>query len=181
MFEIMLDLETMGTGPNAAIAAIGAAAFCPHERRVLGNSFYAPVSLASSVECGGVMDAGTVQWWLQQGPEARALFGKEAGAMQINVALIEFSMWVANVAGTDPQKVKVWGNGADFDNVILGSAYKRQQINQPWGTFNNRCYRTIKSLYPEVKMERSGTHHHARDDAISQAEHLCRILGAMGK
>jgi hypothetical protein len=30
-------------------------------------------------------------------------------------------------------------------------------------------------------MERSGTHHHARDDAISQAEHLCRILGAMGK
>jgi DNA polymerase III epsilon subunit-like protein len=36
MFEIMLDLETMGTSPNAAIVAIGAAAFCPHERRVLG-------------------------------------------------------------------------------------------------------------------------------------------------
>ena len=181
MFEIMLDLETMGTGPNAAIVAIGAAAFCPHERRVLGNSFYMPVSLASSVRDGGVMDAGTVQWWLQQGPEARALFGKESGATQINVALIEFSMWAANVAGTDPKKVKVWGNGADFDNVILASAYKRALLDQPWGTFNNRCYRTIKSLYPEVKMERSGTYHHARDDAISQAEHLCRILGAMGK
>jgi exodeoxyribonuclease VIII len=181
MFEIMLDLETMGTGPNAAIVAIGAAAFCPHDRPVLGDSFYAPVSLASSVECGGVMDASTVQWWLQQGPEARALFGKDAGAMQINVALIEFSMWAANVAGTDPQKVKVWGNGADFDNVILASAYKRAFMDRPWGAFNNRCYRTIKSLYPEVKMERIGTHHHARDDAISQAKHLCRILGAMSK
>jgi len=181
MFEIMLDLETMGTGPNAAIVAIGAAAFCPHERRVLGESFYAPVSLASAVQGGGVMDASTVQWWLQQGPEARALFGKEAEAIQILVSLIEFSMWVANVAGTDPKNVKVWGNGADFDNVILASAYNREQIDPPWGRFNNRCYRTIKSLYPEVKMERSGTHHHARDDAISQAEHLCRILGAMGK
>ena len=78
MFEIMLDLETMGTGPNAAIVAIEAAAFCPHEHRVLGNSFYMPVGLASAVQGGGVMDVGTVQWWLQQGPEARALFGKEA-------------------------------------------------------------------------------------------------------
>ncbi len=26
-FDIMLDLETMGTGPNAAIVAIGAVAF----------------------------------------------------------------------------------------------------------------------------------------------------------
>jgi exodeoxyribonuclease VIII len=181
MFEIMLDLETMGTGPNAAIVAIGAAAFCPHERRVLGESFYMPVALASAVQGGGVMDVGTVQWWLQQGPEARALFGKEAEAMHINEALINFSIWAANVAGTDPKKVKVWGNGADFDNVILSSAYKRAGMIQPWGTFSNRCYRTIKSLYPEVTMERSGTHHHARDDAISQAEHLCRILGAIGK
>jgi exodeoxyribonuclease VIII len=181
MFEIMLDLETMGNGPNAAIVAIGAAAFCPHERRVLGDSFYAPVSLASSVECGGDMDAGTVQWRLQQEHEARSLFSKEADAIPIYAALTEFSMWVANVAGTDPKKVKVWGNGADFDNVILANAYKRALLDQPWGTFNNRCYRTIKSLYPEVKMERSGTHHHARDDAISQAEHLCRILGAIGK
>lgn len=181
MFEIMLDLETMGTGPNAAIVAIGAAAFCPHERRVLGESFYAPVSLASSVQDGGVMDAGTVRWWLQQGTEPRALFAKDASAMHISVALIEFSMWAVNVAGTDPEKINVWGNGADFDNVILSSAYKRAGVQRPWGTFNNRCYRTIKSLYPEVKMERRGTHHHARDDAISQAEHLCRILGAMGK
>ena len=181
MFEIMLDLETMGAGPNAAIVAIGAAAFCPHERRVLGDSFYAPVSLASSVEEGGVMDPGTVQWWLQQSQEAQALFAKDASAKNIRVALIEFSMWAVNVAGTDPKKVKVWGNGADFDNVILSNAYKLAGMIQPWGTFNNRCYRTIKSLYPEVKMERNGTHHHARDDAISQAEHLCRILGAMGK
>ena len=181
MFEIMLDLETMGTGPNAAIVAIGAAAFCPHERRVLGKTFYAPVSLESSVDAGGVMDAGTVQWWLQQGEAARALFEKYAPNMTIDNALYEFSTWAANVSGTDPKKVNIWGNGADFDNVILASAYSRADITQPWGTFNNRCYRTIKSLYPEIKMERNGTHHNARDDAISQAEHLCRILGAMGK
>jgi exodeoxyribonuclease VIII len=122
-----------------------------------------------------------VQWWLQQSTEARALFEKYAPSQSIDNALYEFSTWAANVSGADPKKVNVWGNGADFDNVILSSAYKRAGIIQPWGAFNNRCYRTIKSLYPEIKMERKGTHHNACDDAISQAEHLCRILGAMGK
>jgi len=107
MFEIMLDLETMGTGPNAAIVAIGAAAFCPHERRVLGKTFYAPVSLESSVNGGGVVDAGTVQWWLQQSTEARALFEKYAPSQSIDNALYEFSTWAANVSGADPKKVNV--------------------------------------------------------------------------
>ena len=48
MNDVMLDLETMGTGPDAAIVAIGAIAFDVHTRTI-GPSFYIPVELRSSV------------------------------------------------------------------------------------------------------------------------------------
>jgi hypothetical protein len=35
-------------------------------------------------------------------------------------------------------------------------------------------------MFPNVPMERSGTHHNALDDAISQAKHLIEISKAHG-
>ena len=69
--NVMLDLETMGLGPNAAIIAIGAVMFDP-ETMQLGSEFYRIINLESAVAAGGIMDAGTVMWWLEQGAAARA-------------------------------------------------------------------------------------------------------------
>jgi exodeoxyribonuclease VIII len=46
----------------------------------------------------------------------------------------------------------------------------------PWQFWNSRCYRTVKSLYPDNKLKRSGTYHNAVDDAESQARHLIELL-----
>ena len=62
------------------------------------------------------------------------------------------------------------------DNVILRSAYQRRRIEPPWLWWNDRCYRTVKALHRDVPFERLGTHHKAIDDAISQAQHLIRML-----
>lgn len=60
---------------------------------------------------------------------------------------------------------------------MLASAYRRDGSKTPWRYTNDRCYRTIKSLYPHIPMERTGTHHNAADDAASQAAHLIAIMG----
>jgi hypothetical protein len=73
MRDLMLDLETMGTSPNAAIVAIGAVKFDPGTGE-LGGRFYQVVDLASSVAAGCVIDPDTVLWWMRQSPEARAMF-----------------------------------------------------------------------------------------------------------
>ena len=65
MLDIMLDLETMGTGTQAAIVAIGAVEF-DLEKGILGEEFYRTVDLSSSISCGGIIDADTVLWWMQQ-------------------------------------------------------------------------------------------------------------------
>ena len=74
----MLDLETMGNGPNAAITAIGAVKFDPDKGEIV-ETFYFKVNLESSVKQGGVIDASTVIWWLGQNEEARAEMQKKGG------------------------------------------------------------------------------------------------------
>ncbi len=173
MQNIMLDLETMGTSPNAAIVAIGAVKFDP-DTGELGDKFYMRVSLRSSTRYGGVIDADTVYWWLGQSEEARNELTK-AGGEPLDFATKEFLTF----AGLD-KNLCLWGNGSDFDNAILASAYLSVGWNKPfWNPFNNRCYRTVKNLFPDIKLERTGTHHNSLDDAISQAEHLCRIFKHM--
>lgn len=171
MADVMLDLETMGNGPRAAIVAIGAVVFDPDTAQ-LGQFFYRPVSLESSVRMGGEMDPATVLWWLQQPDAARALFALPC-AQQLPVALQDFSSWLHSVAGDRP---RIWGNGAAFDNVILAQAYRACGLDQPWRFSGDRCYRTVKAMHTNVPMAREGIHHHALDDAISQATHLMAML-----
>lgn len=69
--HLMIDLETMGTKPNAPVVAIGAVFFDPLSGE-LGPEYYTAVNLASAMEQGAVPDGDTIIWWLKQSPEARS-------------------------------------------------------------------------------------------------------------
>jgi exodeoxyribonuclease VIII len=69
----------------------------------------------------------------------------------------------------------VWGNGADFDNVILGNAYLAVNKPRPWSFWNNRCYRTVRAMAPNIDYVRPVIAHHALHDARAQALHLIEI------
>jgi hypothetical protein len=107
---------------------------------------------------------------MKQGDTARAeVYNSKC---TIVLALKAFSGWLENVGKND----EVWGNGADFDNLILANAYAKCCIEQPWSYRKNRCYRTLKNMYPEVQLEQVGTAHHALCDAETQALHLIQIF-----
>lgn len=168
--HVMIDLETMGTTPDAPIVAIGACRFDEAGALYGGNpynSFYRKVSLQSAVDSGAYMDPETVIWWLQQEPDAqREIVSGEASLSDV---LRDFAEWL----GRD-EVLGVWGNGAAFDNVILAQSYRRVGQDVPWPFHLDRCYRTVKN-FSDVPMDRQGTHHNALDDAISQARHLVQI------
>jgi len=165
--EIMLDLETMGNSPTAAIAAIGAVEINLKEN-TLGRKFYTTVDLESSVAAGGTMDVSTVQWWMKQSDQAREDVLK--GGIGVEYALRSFRMWVTSSALVED--VKMWGNGAAFDNVILRGAFERMDIPAPWMFWNDRCFRTFKAISPPVNIPNAGTAHNALDDAAWQAKYL---------
>jgi len=162
MSNVMLDLETLGNGANSVIIAIGAVKF---DADGLGEEFYEVVDAETCVRMGMQMDTSTVMWWMKQSDEARAAFDRVGS--NIFGVLARFSAFCGDS--------KVWGNGASFDNTILSNAYRKTGVEQPWKFWNDRCYRTMKSLYPQVKIARQGTYHNALDDAKSQASHLIAI------
>ena len=165
----MVDLETMGTGGNAAIVAVGMVKF---DKSGIGETYYAKLDLKEVCSYGMEIDPDTVLWWLKQSDEARAELTDGN-----TLPLLEMMDEIETFLGDD---AVVWGNGSDFDNVILGNVWKSLGKEVPWKYWNSQCYKTIKNTYRDVKMKRTGTHHNALHDAISQAEHLIDIATAKG-
>jgi exodeoxyribonuclease VIII len=164
----VLDLETMGKGPRAAIAAIGCVRI---EQGVITESLYRRVCLESSLQVGLVMDASTVKWWLKQDAAARAEVDGSQPSVLLPVALAALEEFITE------DKALVWGNGSSFDNVIVRSALDACGIGNLWHFWNDRDLRTLLALYPEAKqVPFEGTKHHALDDALHEAKQLLAAL-----
>ena len=174
MSRIMLDLETLDTGPHSTIIAIGAVRFDIDQRAAQWPTFYRAIK-PDQAKWGRTVSGDTVVWWSQQSQEARAVFIDPA-AISLDVALEAFRSWLVSAGKVD----EMWGNGSDFDNIILGNAYKALSYEMPWSYGKNRCFRTLKNLgiklAPGEGVERAGTHHNAVDDAMYQAIYASAYL-----
>lgn len=168
--HIMIDLETMGTSPSAAIVAIGAVIFDEHTLR---DQFYANVDLQSAIDSGATVDGSTVMWWLKQSDAARAAITDPETTRPIREALEDFAAFTRLAAQHGLEGV--WGNGASFDNVLLAESYRRLGMDRPWPFWLDRCYRTMKNLHTSVPVDHTGVAHNALDDAVAQAMHLQRM------
>lgn len=172
----MLDLETVGTKPGCPVLSIGCVLY---NRDRLGAEFYIEIARESAwrraLGLALKEDPGTVKWWQDKPQDAKRTFDNfmSGGGVPLRLALIQFSAWWKINGG-----VRIWGNGADFDQPILAAAYAHVGMTPPWGPFNGRCYRTIKNQAYGPKLQRRGTHHNALDDAVSQALHHQEMMKA---
>lgn len=179
--HIMLDLETLGTGRNSVILSIGAVRFdpfIPRTAQAFDGTFYAEFgsdSLVLQQRLGLEINAATVEWWMRQSVLAKRVF-KNGVVDDPADALLRFTEFVNYTPRT-----KIWGNGSDFDNLLLGDMYDALSIKRPWSYSNNRCYRTMKNLPggPSPSAD-GGVAHHALDDALRQAKHLVDIYQWLG-
>lgn len=174
--DVMIDLETLGTRPGCSILSIGAVAF--NEEGVCEDGLHTIISRSSCREYGLAEDADTLAWWEKQSEEAKATLHQatEAG-MSLPLALGELSGFLSKHGGL--KNVRVWGNGANFDQPILNAAFVAiGQPAQSWRFYNDRCYRTLKALLDPLgkQFERVGTYHNAHADALSQALHAVKLL-----
>lgn len=171
--DLSIDLETMGMPPAGAVIGLGAC-FFDLQTSAVGPTFYRAVNLATAVKAGMTLEPSTIMWWLGQSQEAREAVRFSTSALE--TALTEFSEFVAEHSRV--QDVRPWGNASSFDLTILGSAYKLTGIKQPWYFTNERCFRTVRCMYPDVEYnpeDKGAGAHNAREDAIFQAKHLMKI------
>lgn len=179
----MIDLETWGLGAFSVITQIGAVVFNPKaplgsagEYADIEHSFEVSVNPIDAQAKGLRVEAETVAWWMNpERDEPRELWLKTI-KFDLALALDGFDMWLTEIGIPKDERV-IWGNGSDFDNVLLGQAYKVMNREVPWHYFNNRCFRTLKSLDSEGKFkpEFIGVKHTAVCDARHEAKWACEI------
>ncbi|EEZ1649054.1 exonuclease, partial [Escherichia coli] len=171
--HLMIDLETMGKNPDAPIASIGAVFFDPQTGEQ-GPEFSKIIDMGT---CGGTVDISTIEWWLQRSGEARAAI--LADRIPLDDALLQLREFIDENSGEF--FVQVWGNGANFDNVILRRSYERQEIPCPWRYTNDRDVRTMVALGLVMDFDArnvttfEGERHNALHDARYQAKYVSAI------
>ncbi|WP_407201690.1 exonuclease [Citrobacter werkmanii] len=183
--HLMVDLETMGSGPDAPIVSIGAIYFDPSTGNT-GAEFYQVVSLESSMSFGMKPDASTIQWWLKQSSEARsAILVDEAMGLRETLELL--ADFIAENAANGSHTVQLWGNGCSFDNVILRRAYALTQTPFAVPFWNDRDVRTMVELgktvgiNPRFDIPFEGDMHNALSDARHQVKYVSAIWQRLTK
>ena len=179
MLDVSIDIETLGTSTDAAVATIGAVQF----NRTTGKikkEFYERVLLDSALKFGKA-DGSTLRFWLKQPDEAREeIAHNEHGARNLKDVLDDLHEWFPK------SNCCVWANSPSFDLRILETAFKRTKTNVPWRFWHHRCFRTIKDIGEELglhylkKPEDGEVLHNALDDAKRQAAFITKVYAEIG-
>lgn len=160
--NVMIDLETLGLGPDAMVLSIGAVVF--DMEKGLGDTFYLEISPETSP---GKMDVGTVKFWMEQAKEGN--MPPMNGIWFHDEAFYNFYAWLQAVCNYKLDDLIIWSNGTDFDIPKCKKA--------PWKYNNVRDCRTVFKLCGHLvdKTARTG-YHNALADAKWQAEYLIQLL-----
>jgi hypothetical protein len=175
MAHLMIDIETLGTTPDALILTVAAQSFDPVGNGYYNQSYYARVDFDSQLE--RKIEDGTLQWWSTQNSEAREEAFTESDRKPLDQVLDELGklIWQSN---------SIWANGPTFDMTILEHAYKSYKKPLPWQYYRVRDARTVYMLRPDTAALSTPqafsaarpASHHALDDCRRQIDLLQQTL-----
>ena len=162
--HLMIDLETGGTSPGAAIFSIGACVFDPMTQNPPTLTFYEEISHSSCMELGLRFERDTMNWWGTQS------ISTPNGTTHIKQALKKFILWLSNVPGKTNNLITLhWANSPSFDIALLKHVLDRYNMRWPFPFYTERDVRTLKAIaFPNNDYQLNNSHN-ALQDAINQA------------
>ena len=178
----MLDLETWGTAPYSSIIMIGACVFDPYaidQKDVIVARFEVAIDPES---CQGLrIDPATVLWWIDPDRAPALAIWLKMLKVSLPEALDGFSDWLRSISASGQcTDVRMWGNGAGFDNTLLRQAYEVMKRDVPWSFRHDRCFRTLRTMLTIEEGKYLGTQHTALEDAENQAIRANQIVRKLG-
>ena len=172
--DMMIDIETLGTGKDAAVISMGAVMFNPYTGAVQPreDAFYGVLDINDPLI--GVMDPSTVAWWLTQSEAARMAIARPENPASAKDFAEEFINWT-KIQRRDYGDVEaLWSNGPLFDERIMRRFFERVGRKFPVHFRRSACCRTRARFARELGYDTRANHefvgveHNALDDAISQ-------------
>jgi hypothetical protein len=139
--HVAIDLETASTNSNAAIVQLAA---CTSG---VGSSpeFNEYISLVSNERALRHISKETMEWWnTQNAALRRRVF---SGTQELQDVLERFHGWAVQISEGQTERIVLWGNGTEFDNVILQNAFECFG-SWPFSYRNNQHMRTLMLTLP---------------------------------
>ena len=170
MFNIMIDIEALGTTPNSVMLSLAAVRFSFATDEI--ETFEINLDPKSSKALGMVVDRATIEWWAEQPPEVFA--SATRNAVPVREGIEKFIEWI----GPEWRKTVFWSNGSHYDFPIIEWTMRELGIEYPWKYWNVRDARTLYGIC-DINMKeypRVGIHHNAIDDCRTQIKALKECL-----
>lgn len=171
MDDVMIDFETLGNRENKVLCQVGAVYF----DRVTGETgaqFKVNIDAASHVNAGGMIDASTVYWWLNQSDEARQSILAQP-RVDVTEAMMQLNEFLR------PAK-RIWSH-ATFDFVTMMETLHKLRITPSMSYKSGMDLRTLVYLagISVSSFPREGVHHDGLADAIHQVKYCVAALNAV--
>lgn len=168
--DVMLDLETLSTRPDAAVLTFGACKFDPYKEHDITVGIYHKLDVDSQIALGRHVDDNTVAWWAQQADDVR----DEALGEDDRISLEQFTQELNRfIVGVEC----IWAQGPVFDIVILENLYRQLGKPAPWQYWQIRDCRTLLSTLGDPRDKNKAGLHNALEDCVSQARALQKMFG----
>lgn len=146
---IMIDLETLDTGPRSVVTQVGIIAFGidDPETEIRRIEEYLPVQPQQELE--RTISFQTILWWMGQEKTARdKLKESEGNDMEVLLALVRsIHRKLSDLIRTVGEgNVEVWARGPQFDIVNLESLFVDCGMSAPWKYDTVMDLRTLAKL-----------------------------------
>jgi hypothetical protein len=161
--DVMLDLETLSTRPNAVILSIGAVKFDPFTNRIdVDEGLDLRIDVDEQSALGRDIQEETVKWWETQPKEVQNAAFDPDGRIKLNDFIRSLNKFLV---GAD----NIWAQGPAFDIVILEDLYRQLSIPTPWQFWQIRDSRTLFGVHGDPRDKNRQGAHNALMDCCYQA------------
>lgn len=161
--DVMLDLETLSTRPNAVILSIGAVKFDPFSNRIdVDEGLDLRIDVDEQSALGRNVQEETVKWWETQPKEVQDAAFNPDGRIGLNDFIRALNKFLV---GAD----NIWAQGPAFDIVILEDLYRQLGIPTPWQFWQIRDSRTLFGVHGDPRDKNRQGAHNALMDCCYQA------------
>jgi hypothetical protein len=179
--DIMLDFETLDTGPFPALLSVGAVAFDPTAPADVdidpagADCFFREVDAQSCIDRGASVSRRTLQWWVHPDRAAGREHILTDAARPVHQVIAQLIGWASTYATTDSC---LWSHGLLADAAWLGSYLTTCGYSWPGGIFSYRQMRDTRTVYALAQGHRFFDQakptiaHHPLHDCIAQVKNL---------
>ena len=167
--DIMLDIETLSTRPEAVVLTLGAVKFDPFADDVSTETgLYIRMDVDEQLALNRHVQQDTVDWWGRQSEDVREEALGEHERTGLNEVADQINRFLV---GSN----NIWCQGPAFDIVILENLYRQLNRPAPWLFWQIRDSRTLFGVHGDPRNKNATGAHNALIDCYYQARAVQQV------